>query len=215
MAHPLALDPGQAGQAYPPWSGGWGVGGSGNGLRGSGSGLRGSGSGDGDGDMSGFAEGSWGRAFTHFVSLKRLVLELETVEEKMEELDGIALRARGWKFPLASVKGGSMVKGGDGNGDDVGMGDGEEDEEGKEGRTVTKRRALILNPQLTKRKGWMGRWISGEDHGDRDPVAARKRLEKHRVDFEVEDGEAELAMEDEMLVYYVVTLVFEARDLPA
>ena len=179
----------------------------------SGSGV---GSGSNHDDGSGFANGSWGRGFTHFANLRRLVLELETVEEKMEELDGIALRAAGWRFPLSSSsKGGSSIKSGhrvgdgDGDGDGNVVGDGDREEE-----TMT-RRALVLNPQLTKRRGWMGRWINEEDHGDRDPVAARKRLEKHGVDFEVEDGEAELEREEDMLVYYVVTLVFEARNLPA
>ena len=49
-----------------------------------------------------FEENTWGRMFTHFPALERLVLELETREGKKEELDHIVARAADWRFPLES-----------------------------------------------------------------------------------------------------------------
>ena len=160
-------------------------------------------------------EGSWGDAFKEFESLKELVLELETVEEKMEELDANVRAAGGWRLPLKERK--QSPEGGASNQSSSTY--------PSPNNQPTHTRALVLNPTRTKRKGWIGKWIEGEDHGDRDPVAARKRLEKHGVDFAIEDGEVELTGEEELvgadeyrfsadlLVYYVVTLVFEARNL--
>ena len=47
-----------------------------------------------------FDEKSWGRQFLSFKRLKTFELELETLEERRNELDGIAERAKLWRFPL-------------------------------------------------------------------------------------------------------------------
>ncbi|KAL8998127.1 MAG: hypothetical protein Q9169_002748 [Polycauliona sp. 2 TL-2023] len=47
-----------------------------------------------------FAPRSWGNQFRKIKGLRKLVLELETVETKKSELDAIVDRAEGWKFVL-------------------------------------------------------------------------------------------------------------------
>ncbi len=47
-----------------------------------------------------FQKKSWGRQFLVFKGLKKLELELETIEERREEIDGIITRAADWRFPL-------------------------------------------------------------------------------------------------------------------
>ncbi|KAL8772416.1 MAG: hypothetical protein Q9209_002367 [Squamulea sp. 1 TL-2023] len=47
-----------------------------------------------------FAPRSWGNQFRRIKGLKRLELELETVQKKKPELDAIVDRANGWQFPL-------------------------------------------------------------------------------------------------------------------
>ena len=47
-----------------------------------------------------YESGSWGSRFANFPRLKKLELELETVEAKRKELDTIVERARSWRFPL-------------------------------------------------------------------------------------------------------------------
>ena len=47
-----------------------------------------------------YESGSWGSRFANLKGLKKLELELETIEVKRAELDAIIERARSWKFPL-------------------------------------------------------------------------------------------------------------------
>lgn len=47
-----------------------------------------------------YESGSWGSRFTNLNGLKKLEMELETVEAKRMELDTIVQKARSWKFPL-------------------------------------------------------------------------------------------------------------------
>ncbi|KAH0539055.1 hypothetical protein FGG08_004401 [Glutinoglossum americanum] len=47
------------------------------------------------------SETAWGRQFKNIPTLQDLVIELETVESKKAELDGIVRRAKGWRFGLA------------------------------------------------------------------------------------------------------------------
>ena len=47
-----------------------------------------------------YESGSWGSRFAYLKGLKKLELELETIEVKRAELDTIIERARSWKFPL-------------------------------------------------------------------------------------------------------------------
>ena len=48
----------------------------------------------------GFDRKSWGRQFLTYKRLKKFELELETIEERRNELDGIIERAKLWRFPL-------------------------------------------------------------------------------------------------------------------
>ncbi|KAL8642008.1 MAG: hypothetical protein Q9226_008559 [Calogaya cf. arnoldii] len=48
-----------------------------------------------------FEPGSWGNQFRKIKGLRKLHLELETVEKKKSELDAIVNRAEGWQFALA------------------------------------------------------------------------------------------------------------------
>ncbi|KAI9761999.1 MAG: hypothetical protein M1840_001497 [Geoglossum simile] len=47
---------------------------------------------------------AWGNQFKNLKGLCELVIELETVERKKSELDGIVARAKGWWFKLADGK---------------------------------------------------------------------------------------------------------------
>ena len=47
-----------------------------------------------------YESGSWGSRFTNLTGLKKLEMELETIEAKRMELDTIVEKARSWKFPL-------------------------------------------------------------------------------------------------------------------
>ena len=47
-----------------------------------------------------YESGSWGSRFMHLHGLKKLEMELETIEVKRTELDTIVEKARSWKFPL-------------------------------------------------------------------------------------------------------------------
>ena len=47
-----------------------------------------------------YESGSWGSRFVNLKGLKKLELELETIETKRTELDTIVEKARSWKFPL-------------------------------------------------------------------------------------------------------------------
>ena len=47
-----------------------------------------------------FEDGSWGSCFTDLKSLKRLQIELETIDAKKEALDAIAAFAQTWMFPM-------------------------------------------------------------------------------------------------------------------
>lgn len=49
----------------------------------------------------GFEDGSWGKALCAVTSLRKFVLELETLQSKRAELDEIVQAATGWEFPLA------------------------------------------------------------------------------------------------------------------
>ena len=53
-----------------------------------------------------FDEESWGRRFLTFKRLKKLELELETIEGRRNELDDIIERAKLWRFPL---RGGNVL----------------------------------------------------------------------------------------------------------
>ncbi|KAG8526531.1 uncharacterized protein KY384_008731 [Bacidia gigantensis] len=130
-----------------------------------------------------FQEGSWGDAFKPSSSLRIFELELETVEGKTAELDEIVERAEGWRFPLRTEKG-------------------------------MQKKKLVLQKEKTRKQGWWGERQSGGTHVNIDPIAARRRLEEHGVDFTVEDGEPECTNTgDARLTYYVVTLVFEKREV--
>lgn len=50
--------------------------------------------------LSLFAPNAWGSYFKNLEGLETFQLELETVEEKKEELDAIVLHAPGWQFAL-------------------------------------------------------------------------------------------------------------------
>lgn len=47
-----------------------------------------------------YESGSWGSRFANLKGLKKLEMELETIEEKRKELDTIIEKARSWRFPL-------------------------------------------------------------------------------------------------------------------
>lgn len=47
-----------------------------------------------------YESGSWGSRFANLTGLKKLEMELETVEAKRKELDTIVEKAQSWKFPL-------------------------------------------------------------------------------------------------------------------
>ena len=49
---------------------------------------------------AGLQKKHWGRQFLLFKGLKKLELELETVEENREELDEIVTQAADWRIPL-------------------------------------------------------------------------------------------------------------------
>lgn len=51
-------------------------------------------------DEQPYESGSWGSRFANLKGLKKLELELETIEVKRAELDTIIERARFWRFPL-------------------------------------------------------------------------------------------------------------------
>ncbi|KAI4232520.1 MAG: hypothetical protein LQ349_004965 [Xanthoria aureola] len=51
-----------------------------------------------------FAPGSWGNQFRKIKGLRKLQLELETVDKKKPELDAIVDRAGGWEFTLGDER---------------------------------------------------------------------------------------------------------------
>ncbi|KAL8722977.1 MAG: hypothetical protein Q9181_007382, partial [Wetmoreana brouardii] len=51
-----------------------------------------------------FDPGSWGSEFRNIKGLEVLELELETTENKKNELDAIVNRASGWRFPLGDSR---------------------------------------------------------------------------------------------------------------
>ncbi len=55
-------------------------------------------------DEQPYESGSWGSRFANLKGLKKLELELETIEVKRAELDTIIERARSWRFPLGDGK---------------------------------------------------------------------------------------------------------------
>ena len=73
----------------------------------------------------GFEWGSWGSQFRKIRGLKTLKLELETVENKMRELDAIVKRAKHWEFPMEDervlILNESKTKRTGWNGENVGM----------------------------------------------------------------------------------------------
>lgn len=49
-----------------------------------------------------YESGSWGSRFANLKGLKKLEMELETIEAKRMELDTILEKSRSWKFPLGN-----------------------------------------------------------------------------------------------------------------
>lgn len=50
-------------------------------------------------------EHRWGGAFRNMKGLEELEIELETSEDKVEELEAIVHHAKGWKFPMVEYVG--------------------------------------------------------------------------------------------------------------
>ncbi|KAI1419251.1 hypothetical protein F5Y12DRAFT_778938 [Xylaria sp. FL1777] len=49
-----------------------------------------------------FAEGAWGRMFSHMSKLKTLTIDFETSEDNQYEMDAVVTWAQKWKFPLSN-----------------------------------------------------------------------------------------------------------------
>jgi len=135
---------------------------------------------------SSFAEGSWGSEFQNLIGLQSFELELETFEEKKDELDSIVSRASDWQFPL---DGGHVLV---------------------LDHPKTRRMGWIeveLGAQCITESSPQEQTPKGLDTA---PITARERLIKAGVNFDDADARPGV-FEKNCLTYYIVTLTWRSR----
>ncbi|KAL8811342.1 MAG: hypothetical protein Q9223_000360 [Gallowayella weberi] len=138
-----------------------------------------------------FHSKSWGNQFRNVRGLKKLQMELETVEKKQRELDEIVERAKGWEFLLGE---GRLLL---------------------PNKSITRRTGWTGAMLDTVNEGEQDFdvYLMNEDIGNRleDPPAikARERLEATGVVFD-EAGSVKGLPAHKTCTYYVVTLTWEA-----
>ncbi|KAL8736502.1 MAG: hypothetical protein Q9166_000294 [cf. Caloplaca sp. 2 TL-2023] len=173
-----------------------------------------------------FAPRSWGNQFRKINGLKKLQIELETVEDKKRELDAIVDRADGWEFPLGDDRAlylnksktrrtgwvGAKLDTSNEEGVelDVILADGIGDDDTAEDLALTPDLAPNETPpvesssqQPSNQEGERGKVLKGES-------TARERLKAAGVVFD-DAGSVEVLPEHQTSTYYVVTLTWEAH----